>query len=252
MSNGLIDTYDSSAGTYASQVVGGHAGSDVRVASNGNITLSGAAAIWGDATPGPSGTVAGAVGVSGSTAPASAPFPVPTYTYSPTVPASGALTSTTSFASGTYRYTSVALNTGDVATINGNVVWYVDGSFLIAGTGYTSLLPGATLTIHHGSGDFTISGTGVINQGQDPANLSIHSATTSSINVSGSAAFYGQLFAPQATLIASGSAGIYGSARASTLSLSGGMNLHFDRQLGGSGELAVRLVRPLGRTAGKS
>jgi hypothetical protein len=249
MSGGLVDTYDSALGTYASQVVGGHAGNDVTVASNGNISLSGGAQIWGDAKPGPSGTVSGAVGVHGSSAPASSLITVPTYTYSPPIAAAGAFSGNAAFAAGTYRYTTFTVGNGKHVTFSGDVTLYVDGNFTVFGSGYGTLLPGAHLTIHHGSGSFTISGGGVVNQDQLPSKLTVNSATTSNVTCSGSSAFYGTFNCPQAPLVASGGAGIYGAACAKTMTLSSGMSLHYDRQLGSGSGLAVRLIRPLGGTA---
>ena len=60
-SNARADSYDSSLGTYASQVVGagadahGHTNGDI--GSNGDVTLDSNAKVWGDATPGPSHSV---------------------------------------------------------------------------------------------------------------------------------------------------------------------------------------------------
>ena len=56
----VIDSFDSSAGTYASQAVNKfkshfYAGSDAKVTSNGDIGLRSNSTIWGDANPGPSG-----------------------------------------------------------------------------------------------------------------------------------------------------------------------------------------------------
>jgi hypothetical protein len=47
-----VDSYDSTVGTYASQVKGGHAGSKGNLATNGSISASGSGTIFGDATPG--------------------------------------------------------------------------------------------------------------------------------------------------------------------------------------------------------
>src|SRR5262245_2320986 len=70
----VADSYDSRLGTYASQAtnsdsLGAYALSGGAIASNGNITLSGAH-VHGDATPGPGNTItlSGGAAVSGSTA----------------------------------------------------------------------------------------------------------------------------------------------------------------------------------------
>ncbi|HLQ38415.1 MAG TPA: hypothetical protein VK348_11475, partial [Planctomycetota bacterium] len=164
MSGGLIDTYDASLGTYASQVSGTHAGSDAKLKSNGNITLTGSAKVYGDATPGVAGTVSGAAGVTGSTAPESTVMTVPPVVYAPPIASMGAFSATKVFAPGTYRYSTFTVPGGKIATFTGNVVLYVDGNFTISGSGVGIISPGAHLTIYHGAGTFTISGSGVVNQ----------------------------------------------------------------------------------------
>src|SRR5206468_10450427 len=129
MSGGIADSYDSAAGTYASQVVGGHASDSGSVGSNGNITLSGSAQIWGDATPGPTGIVSGAAGVHGSTAPAAADVTLAPYVYSPPIASAGNLATSATLANGTFRYTQVSIGGGQTLTFSGNVTLYVDQKF---------------------------------------------------------------------------------------------------------------------------
>lgn len=245
MSGGLVDSYNSTAGTYASQVGGGgYANTNGDLASNGNIGLSGSATIWGDATPGPTGLVTGTTsGVQGSTAPAAAPVTLDPYTYAPPIPATGSISSSTTLTSGTYRYTSVTVSAGKVLTFDGDVTLYVDNKFTISGSGYGLLNPGARVTIHQGANDFTISGGGVINQDAAPANLSVFSASTTKVVVSGSAAFFGQIHAPGAAFTVSGGGGYYGSVHAEAMTISGSATMHYDEALGASGsgfEIVVR------------
>ena len=245
---GVVDSYDSSLGTYGSQPPG----NDVRVRSNGNIVVAGGAQVHGDATPGPTGTVSGAAAVTGSTAPATDLMPVPPYVYAPPIAASGPYTGTNTYGAGIYRHTTLTLNSSRVLTIAGDVELYVDGNFSISAMAMIVLNSGCRLTIHHGSGTMNIAGQGVINLDQAPERLTIKSATSSAVSFAGGSAFYGTLMAPYAPLTCSGSAGVYGAAAGRTLTMSGGMHMHYDKVLDESGPVSVRLIRPLGRTAGKS
>jgi hypothetical protein len=234
--SGFIDSYNSAAGTYASQVgPSGYASSTGNVASNGGISLSGSAKIHGNASPGPGYSVTGNVGsVTGSTSPETTPYVLAPYVYSPPIPPGPAFAGSKTFTAGSYRYSTFTVPGGKSVTFQGHVILYVDGNFTMSGSGYGTLAAGATLEIYHGTGTFTVSGGGLLNTDQKPHNLSIHSATTSAVTVSGSAAFYGSLYAPSAPLTSSGGSGLYGSAKAKTITITGGSE-HFDSSLSAAG-----------------
>lgn len=246
MSGGLVDSYDSGLGTYASQVSGGFAGSDGRLASNGNIALSGTPTIRGDAVPGPGMAVTGDTSlVSGSIAPAATPITLDPFVYAPPIAATGAHSGSGTFGPGAYRFTSFNVPGGQTVTFSGDVDLYVDGTFTISGSGQAILQATGKLRIYHGTGNFTLSGGGVINQDQKPSNLRVFSATTGSVTCSGSAALYGAVHAPAASGTISGSAGVYGSFQAQSLTLSGGANVHCDVGLAGSAaRFTVTAIRP--------
>jgi hypothetical protein len=230
--SGFVDSYNSTAGTYASQVgVSGHASAAGNVASNGGISLSGSAKIWGNASPGPGFSVTGTVGaVSGSTTPESTPYTLAAYTYSPPIGPGPVFNGSKTFTAGTYRYSSFTVPGGQSVTFQGNVILYVDADFVMSGSGFGTISPGATLTIYQGSGQFTVSGGGIMNTDQKPKSLKIYSATTSNTTISGSAAFYGSLYMPNSALTSSGGSGLYGMAKAKSITITGGSE-HFDTSL---------------------
>jgi hypothetical protein len=255
MTTGVVDTYDSNKGSYASQAAGSplHGCADTHVQSNGNIALSGSAMVYGDAIPGPGKTVSGATGVTGSTSAATSLVVADAYVYAPPIPLMGSVAGSITLCAGKHRFTSFVISSGKAATITGDVELWVDGKFEISGSGKGILEPGARLTIHHGNDKFTIGGAGFVNQGQKPANLTINSATTNEVTLSGSGAFFGTMKAPRAPFTASGSAGIYGAVVAKTLTLSGGASLHYDKALGGgTGAYQRRLTWPSEGTARRS
>ena len=128
-SGSMVDSYDSSLGSYASQAINvtdgfTHAESNGQIASNSDIKLAGDGHVFGDATPGPSSTVdVGAQGyVSGSTLPALAPMIFPPIAFPPvpsagnyTVPNNGSKT----LPSGQYGFDQLTIGKGGVLTVEG-------------------------------------------------------------------------------------------------------------------------------------
>jgi hypothetical protein len=241
------DSYDSHAGPYASQVgPGGYAQSHGDLGSNGTITTSGGVLVHGDARPGPNGSYVGSPSaVTGTTAPTSSDRVLDPYTYSPpAIGPGGNLQNTTTLTSGTYRYSSVNIGGGKVLTFSGDVTLYVDNGFTISGSGFAVILPGATVTINHGTGNFVVSGSGILNNSHDPSALQIFSATVASnrVEISGSASFYGAVYAPYAAFVSSGGSQLYGAMVSKTMTLSGGAWLHYDTSLGSLGGAAVTIL----------
>jgi hypothetical protein len=245
--NSLVDSYDSSKGSYASQLQNGVGGSDGFVGSDGDINLTGTIAIRGDAVPGPGKAVLGNTSlVLGSITPASQPLSMPPVMYAPPVKAKGPLSGNKTLGTGVYRFTQFNLSGNDHVTFNGDVDLYVDGSFSITGTSYVTIAPTAHVRIFQGTGDFVISGGGIINQGLLPSHLQISSASATQVKYDGNSAFYGSIYAPGAAGRLVGGAGVYGSFRTRDLTVSGGANLHYDQALSVRATwLAVTLIRPL-------
>ncbi len=233
--NASIDSYDSGAGTYASQVKGGHAGSKGNLASNGNISASGSGAIWGDATPGPGGKFSGGFKVSGSTAPAKQSISEAPYVYKPPGAAKTAWSGSGTLTSGTYQYKSVSLTSKDLLKISGNVTLYVDGAISSAGQATLEILKGSTLKIFQGNGSISITGGGIVNDVALPSALQIQSASTSTVKVAGNSAFYGTIYATAADFTKSGTADYFGSVIANSVTVSGTGWVHYDSSLAGVG-----------------
>jgi hypothetical protein len=125
-SNARTDSYDSSVGSYDLQKVNGagsnaYANAEGDVGSNGNISMDSNIGVYGDANPGPSGTVTGDLdNIMGNTTPMSS-----TVTFPPiSVPSVSVLSSFPSNASvnlpsGSYKYTNLTLGTGRQLTVTG-------------------------------------------------------------------------------------------------------------------------------------
>lgn len=241
-----IDSFDSSLGTYASQLSGGHAGAQAGLATNGDVATSGVGKIWGDAHPGPTGAYSGTVAVSGSTTPASQDVTTTPYTYSPPGVALTAWNGGGTLTAGTYHYTQLTVTGGPVLLVSGDVTIYCDNKFTIGALSSIRMLAGSKLTIHQGANDVTIGGGGILNQNQKASTLAIHSASTTKVVLSGTAAFYGSIDALGADFTSSSAASMYGAAVAKTITLNSATGwLHQDKALdvGGVGGFEIAMER---------
>jgi hypothetical protein len=233
----MCDSYDSDHGTYASQVSGSHANENGDVASNGDISAGGNATVYGDATPGEGDTttVGGSAYVDGSTAPASADRELDPYTYSPVGTSAGQLNSSTTLASGTYRYSDIKYVSSDTLTVGVNpgdvVTVYIDGQISLSANSKILITSGAKCIMHQGTGKASFTGQGVVNTSQIPANFLFFSATTYEVKFAGGSDFYGAAYAPNADLKLAGNSAFYGAAVGNTVDISSTADLHYDEAL---------------------
>jgi hypothetical protein len=126
-SNSRTDSYDSSLGLYADQAVNGagtnlYANTNGDIGSNQDITMDSNNQVWGDANPGPTGTVSGSgvANITGDTTPLPETIDLPDIIV-PVFPSSGSLTvsAATTLASGNYNYGTLQVNAGKTLLING-------------------------------------------------------------------------------------------------------------------------------------
>lgn len=241
------DSYRSLDGSYASQVVGDHAGESGVLGSNGDIEAGGGT-IWGDARPGPGMQVLGdPSNVTGSTAPMGAPVTFSPYVYSPAIASGGSWNGPGALATGSYRFDDLTVSGGGVLTLTGDVTIYVDGDLTLSGGSALELAPGATLTLHHGPGKLVVSGGGIINPDENPQSVEILSSTSDKIELSGGSSFYGQVYAPDSQFVSSGGSHLYGAVVSRTAKCSGGGQMHHDLSLstGGGTGFEVLSARPI-------
>ena len=258
----VVDGYDSTLGPY---------GGTNRNASGGIATNSkqlkaidvGSAHLYGTAVTGPGGTVAvngGSVGdltwpsgiqegwvnddMNVQFQPNSPPDPAPTFQgVSPTSVNGSNITYLTS---GTYRSSDFISNDKTrPMVITGNATLWVAGDFVVLGSGYVYIAPGASLKLYVG-GTASISGGGVVNGTGLPANFSYFGLPSSKVmNYSGSANFVGTINAPQAAFTISGGTSVYGAVICSTFTSSGGSGVHYDQGTASKGIMVVTAWREL-------
>ena len=245
------DSYDSLVGTYASQVSGigvnAHANTDGDVGSNGNITLNANNKIWGDAHPGPSGVVSGAVGnISGSTTPLTSSSSLPDLVV-PTITQTGdyVVTSTpTTLASGSYHFGQFQVNGTQTLTITGPAT-IVCSDFKLKSS--SKIMVDAT----YGPVEFFVMNDFVLN-----SNTLIRSTDSSPLDVSvnlmsdnildpgidvdfdadlvdfdSGSKMYGTIYAPSASITIDSNFELFGSLLARRVDLDSNSRIHYDEQL---------------------
>jgi hypothetical protein len=105
----------------------------------------------------------------------------------------------------------------------------------IGGSSYIYIAPGAHLQLYGGGASTTLSGVGVINGTGNAANFSYYGLTNNTtLSYSGSSAFIGTVYAPEASFTFSGAGGMCGAAVVHSYTSSGSSNFHYDRALSGS------------------
>jgi hypothetical protein len=123
--------------------------------------------------------------------------------------------------------------------VTGNATLWVTGDFIVNGTGYVYIAPGASLTLYVG-GMGSISGGGVVNGSGLPSNFSYNGLPSStSLFYSGSGDFVGTINAPEASVRISGGASVFGAVICNTFTSSGGSGVHYDQALRGGGIFMV-------------
>ena len=113
---------------------------------------------------------------------------------------------------------------------------------LFASTQITMMTRKGT-TNSSGNGKITISGSGIVNNPGNAANLAIYGLpSVKTVTYSGSSEFIGTLYSPSAAFTISGGSDAVGAVVINTITLSGGMNFHYDEALGGGTGLLKYVV----------
>ena len=243
-----VDSYNSTLGTYASQVVGSgltaHAQADGAIGSNGDIFVGNATNIWGNATPGPSHTVTIDNGtVSGSTTPASAPVDYPAINV-PTYANYGPLNvnSATTIPTGNRAYSNVRVRSNKTLTIVGPAEIVISN---------LTMESNAQIVVDDTNGPVTLTviDNFILNQNSqlyattyNPASLRINMLSDNvadpevvvrldTIVVGSNSQIWGCIYAPEARITMDSEFTLYGSLMARSLDLNSNCNFHFDENL---------------------
>ena len=236
----VIDSYNSDDGAYG----GWNLGTDGDVGSNGTsskiINLTGSVIIRGDISTGPDGTIkkSGSIVVTGDethdnnvTLPSvSVPSDLTGLSSSGSLDLSSSDTQT--LIPGDYKFSEIDLSGSSELTLEGPIRIYITGeNDSIKSTGSSSITTSGQVEIYI-DGDAKVAGSGIVNQGGTPSDLYIYGTEScEDIDWSGSANFYGGIYAPSAEVDLSGSTVIFGAVVGNTIDVNGSAALHYDEAL---------------------
>jgi hypothetical protein len=250
-SQAKVDSYDSTLGTYASQVAHG-SGSNAwardngNIGSNGNVSIKQNGKVFGDAVPGENSalTVIGNATVSGATANATEPFDFPPVEV-PTIASSGNKTfnSNTTLPSGSYHYAATVTDTNITLTVKGPATLVFD-SFEMRSR--SNLRVDSTLgpVDIYVMNDFVMrSNTLLASNNLDPRAVRLKLLSDNVVNpeiivdlddvlFESNAQLYGTLYAPDAAIKIDSNFEVFGSVIAEEVSLASNSRVHYDEALG--------------------
>lgn len=251
-SNAFVDSYDSTAGTYASQEINGsgndtYAGSDGDVGSNEDITLDQNATVFGDAECGVTGAVT-ALGnsiISGSTSPAPEPLTLDPLDI-PSFPALGDFTvasnTSTTQVAGEFTFGELDLGSGSTLTVVGPATLVFDSINLAGGSELIVDASGGPVEIFV-LNDFVMnSNTLISSTTQSPGDITINLDSNNvidpdlvvdldEIDFDSNAKIYGTLYAPNALVEINSNFELFGSLVAHAVHLDSNSKIHFDEAL---------------------
>lgn len=243
-SNAFIDSYDSAAGDYASQVQTGNAFAreNGHVGSNADITLKANTEIHGDARPGPTGVLddsAPNVFVSGTTDPAEELIAMPPIEI-PIMPSKGNLVGNgpVVLGPGDVRYDSILMMGGSTLTIRGPAR-LVAGDFLLKSNTLLRFDASNGPIELYAQRDFVLESNSTVETLSDSAldvtlllagdNLTKKPAD--SLQLGANSAFIGAIYAPKARFRLASNFDVYGSIMCGFLDLSSFGEIHYDEAL---------------------
>lgn len=225
--NVYIDSYDSTVGNYSP----GTANEDGDVCSNGDIKVAGSAEVHGDVMPGPGAEliVNGSATISGHNCAhagiTAVDFP-PVDLTDVLLNNDNALIGLTDLGNNPFSSAwNVSISGGDGLTLAPGTYYFDSMSF----SGPATLTITGPTTIYLG-GDFDATGEAIVNTTQNPGDFTILSAG-SEVKLTGQAAFYGFVYAPNATVTLSGTADYFGEMIGGTLKITGNFQFHLDESL---------------------
>jgi Tol biopolymer transport system component len=234
MSGGTVDSY---SGTPANYIKGQYKDGNVGTNSLQScaIQLSGGATIFGEAWVGPQGNPVTGICKSGGSSVNNIGSLTNAKNMTPLTDPSGGTaigalqlsSSTRTLTTGEYRATLIGLSGGSTLNLIGPITLHVDGNLTLSG-GSKIIVSSGSVTIYVNGQKMDISGGSIINNSQDPTNLTIYgTAGLQTANLSGGSNQYALVFAPNAAITLSGGGNTFGSIIGKSVILSGGSSVHY-------------------------
>ncbi len=249
-SNARIDSYDSAAGTYASQVVNGsgssaYAGADGDIGSNGPITMKVNSKVWGDASAGPSSTttVMGNAVVAGSTTPLAVNYDMPTFTL-PNTASAGNLTAngSVSIGPGNLAYGAFLGSPNSTTTVVGPATVVFQNFRLRSNSQLLADTTNGPVTVYVVDNFILNSGAQIRPLNYDPSQLEFNLLSDNivdpgvvvqldTIDFDSNAKMYATILAPEANIEFNSNFELFGAIMARRVHLDSNSRIHFDENL---------------------
>jgi len=238
--NCLIDSWDSSLGTYASQATNSkdgfvYAGSEGGVSGNDEIQLNNGVHVFGDVHSGPGSAVLMGTSsyVSGSTTPNPVKVPLTPITV-PVIASSGSYSvlasKTKTLSAGSYHFKDVTINKNAKLVINGPATLVMDAF---------STVTDASIELNCTNGPITIYDTGTWMTGKNftlapapgtPVNAAVM-VTKGTVKFAQGSKIYAGFYCPEATIQVDSGAEIWGALVADMVVVAQNTKFHFDKNL---------------------
>jgi hypothetical protein len=238
----VIDSYDSTLGSYASQATNStngivHANTDGDVRSNKDVIINARGKVFGDATPGPGYAVAFNTDsyVHGSTTPAADPFPFPAVVV-PSVPSAGSFTVPANgfhtFAPGDYGFDTLRIDNSATLTVQGPARLVLQGFEGIKNARLVIDATNGPVTIFCSTSYFHDNGFEAVAAPGSPMALAFMLESTQPVSFPAKCKVRGAYYAPNADITFTSNNEAWGSFAGNRVSMSSGMKFHYDEALG--------------------
>ncbi|MBI4342237.1 MAG: hypothetical protein HY599_02595 [Candidatus Omnitrophica bacterium] len=256
-SNALVDSYNSANGAYSDSNVSADGDVGSNATGAGTVTLNSNAKIKGDVAVGPGGNVTTDIVLNGNASFTGSPQTLIqaedlSLTSFPSGSASGSLSlgsnEDLTLPGGTYRYTSVDLNSNASVSVTGNVIIYVENSFkLESNTQFVTTCPTCTMTLYvdGNAGDpntpaVQLRSNALLSAGAKPSQLKViitgnSSSTSRALHVESNSTIYGVIDAPRSHVDLDSNAKLFGAAVTRSIQLDSNAKVHYDVSLKSSG-----------------
>lgn len=235
-SNAFFDSFDSSLGTYASQVIGGAAQDGVIIESNECIEVRSAVEINGDVHPGPGYDVdyPNSASISGALQSLEEPRTIDPVVV-PVIPSSGPLTvgGNLTLAAGDHHFDSVTNQVGSVLTIEGPARVVVGDWLLDSNTELILDTVGGPIELFV-KGDFDQASNSMITTTVPAAanvRLNLVGGTDQVVDFRSNSEFYGVIYAPLATVNLHSNFEVFGTVIAEDITINSNVKIHYDESL---------------------
>jgi hypothetical protein len=248
-SNALVDSYDPSLGSYASQPKNLYntkpyvnKGGNIR--SNAGIQMNSQDVMLGNVTPGPTSSVTGVQGstfINGSTAAATAPIAFPPVTV-PVIASMGAKSvkksdpvAARTLVAGNYHFTSLTLQNQAAFTIQGPASVVVDAFTSNSGCSLAIDATNGPVNVYFTGASTWVSNMNVTSTSPSARSVSVYFTSSNPVNLASNANLIGTIYAPFADVQISSNWVVYGAIMAKSMSFASNFQIHYDESLAASG-----------------